>query len=99
MDTLIGAVLKLDHEEYMEFLKEYFQIEELRIMDDNELWEEIDEATRRLNHHIRIAVMRKNLKVDVEVGIMDTVHTEFDVPVLKVTTSRPLRNPKHHYAT
>jgi hypothetical protein len=67
MDTISNAIDKLDAEGLIKFWEEYNKSKEEQMMDDKQIWEEIQEATKKLNSLITTAVRLRGLYVQVEI--------------------------------
>jgi hypothetical protein len=99
-DTLQEAFNKLTPDEMKEFAREYHKKpKEEKEMDEQEVWNEIQESVKQLNHYMRIAVA-KGLRVEAEVDMnLFEASMKNPIPVVKVAVYKEMKDPRHTYAT
>jgi len=95
MDTIGNAIDRLDPDGMAEFWKGYWKGHEELKMEEQEVWSEIQEITKQLNHYMRLAVS-KGLRVEAVVdNNMFEINYKHCIPRVEVAVYKEMHNPRH----
>ena len=97
MDTITKALYKLDADGMAEFWKEY-NIGKEDAMEKQEIWSEIQEAAKKLNHYMKLGVS-KGLRVEASVDSnLREIQYKHVIPRVEVSVYEEMHHPNHIYA-
>jgi len=95
MDTIGNAISRLDADGLVEFWKAFTKTVKESNMEEQDVWNEIQEATKKLNHYMRLAVS-KGLRVEAEVdNTMFEINYKHCIPRVDVSVYKEMHNLRH----